>query len=224
MVVVVGVLWAVVKSFHMGWWDLENTTVGTPYDNDYYTIILLSRHLYDPHGCIAFDSIPRPPIESIDDLSHRRTSERKQTNTSKYTAPPNPRAIARGACGHSPSTNRILPGSLITTYGFPVSSQGVCDPWRGLGAGAAMKDTRHTPHPAALWYSGILMLMASGPHAPRAIALGVRRGRIFARVCLFTFARSSMWEVVDAFYWGSGMLSNAMHPCWIVQVPWLGGW
>ena len=43
------------------------------------------------------------------------------------------------------------------------------------------------------------------PHAPRAIALGVRRGRIFAH----SFARShllvrSLWEVVDAFYWGSG--------------------
>jgi len=49
---------------------------------------------------------------------------------------------------------------------------------------------------------------------------GVRRGRIFARLfaCSHSFVRrcerSSMLSIG-----GRGMLSNAVHPCWIVQVP-----
>jgi len=34
------------------------------------------------HGCAAFDNIPRPPIESIDDLTS--TGERTQTNEQIY--------------------------------------------------------------------------------------------------------------------------------------------
>ncbi|OCL00490.1 uncharacterized protein K441DRAFT_651409 [Cenococcum geophilum 1.58] len=61
-----------------------------PYDSSYYTTILLSEDTYTiQHRCTAFDSIPRPPIESINNLSHQQTSECDRA-TSKYTAPPNP--------------------------------------------------------------------------------------------------------------------------------------
>jgi hypothetical protein len=39
--------------------------------------------------------------------------------------------------------------------------------------------------------------------------------RLLVRSRLFVDVR----EVVDAFFWGSGVLSNAVHPCWITQVP-----
>src|SRR6266567_8928763 len=43
------------------------------------------------HGYTAFNSIPRPPIKSINDLTST-DKQRKQTNKriSKYMAPPNP--------------------------------------------------------------------------------------------------------------------------------------
>ena len=88
------------------------------------------------HGYAAFDSIPRPPIESIDDLSHRQTSNCKQA-TSKYTAPPNPQ-------GNRPRSMRSLAinyqkyylAAWTTPYGFPVSSQGVVTLGEGLVTGA----------------------------------------------------------------------------------------
>ena len=58
-----------------------------PYDSSYYTTILLLEDTYTiQYRCTAFDSIPRPPIESIDDLSHRRTSkcERAASNEQIY--------------------------------------------------------------------------------------------------------------------------------------------
>ena len=47
-----------------------------------------------------------------------------------------PRAIARGACGHSPSTIEYYLAAWITPYGFPVSSQGVVTLSEGLATGA----------------------------------------------------------------------------------------
>jgi len=41
--------------------------------------------------------------------------------------------------------------------------------------------------------------------------------RSLVRVCSFVDVRSSMLSTG-----GRGMLSNTMHPCWIVQVPWIG--
>ena len=38
--------------------------------------------------------------------------------------------------------------------------------------------------------------------------------RLLVCTCLFVDVRSSM-----LFIGGRGMLSNAVHPCWIVQVP-----
>ena len=40
--------------------------------------------------------------------------------------------------------------------------------------------------------------------APRAIALGVRRGRIFARSSAYSRSFVRRYKVVDAFYKGSG--------------------
>ena len=48
-------------------------------------------------------------------------------------------------------------------------------------------------------------------------------GAVYLLVCslirarLFVDVRSSMLSVG-----GQGMLSNAVYPCWIVQVPWVG--
>jgi hypothetical protein len=43
------------------------------------------------HGCMALNSIPRPPIESIDDLlSTNKLLRMNEQVMSKYTAPPNP--------------------------------------------------------------------------------------------------------------------------------------
>jgi len=41
--------------------------------------------------------------------------------------------------------------------------------------------------------------------------------RSFVRVRLFVDVRSSMLSIG-----GRGMLSNAVHPCWTIQVPWVG--
>src|SRR6266567_7045861 len=110
------------------------------------------------HGCIAFNSIPRPPIESIDDLSHRRTSERKQTNTSKYTAPPNPQGNRPRSMRSLAINYRILPGSLDNTIQFSCLLSRSGDPWQGPSDwGLGTKDTQaHTHIPLALWYSGSL--------------------------------------------------------------------
>ena len=65
-------------------------------------------------------NVPQPPVESIDDLSHRRTDKaRINKRTSKYTAPPNPpgRSPAEHAVTRRPTA--VLPGSRITTPGFP---------------------------------------------------------------------------------------------------------
>ena len=40
--------------------------------------------------------------------------------------------------------------------------------------------------------------------------------RSSVRDCSFADVRSSMLSIG-----GRGVLSNAMHPCWIVQVPWI---
>jgi len=76
-----------------------------PLHNTATTVLLLSTCTIQ-HGCVAFDSIPRPPTESIDDLSHRRTDERERTRANIRPLL-TPRAIARGACGHSPYCRNI---------------------------------------------------------------------------------------------------------------------
>ena len=49
-------------------------------------------------------------------------------------------------------------------------------------------------------------------------------GAVYLLVCLFVRIRSfafvyRRYKVVNAFNWGSGMLLNAVHLYWIVQVP-----
>src|SRR6266702_3882495 len=70
------------------------------------------------HRCTAFNNIPRPPIKSIDDLTST-DKQREQTNKQANIRPLlTPRAIARGACGHSPSTTKYYLAAWITTHGF----------------------------------------------------------------------------------------------------------
>jgi hypothetical protein len=49
-------------------------------------------------------------------------------------------------------------------------------------------------------------------------------GAVYLLIRLLVRSRSfvDVREVVDAFFGGRGMLSNAVHPCWIVQVPRVG--
>jgi hypothetical protein len=68
--------------------------------NNYYSYSKLTYTIQ--YRYIAFNSIPRPLIESIDDLT-LITNERERTDKRANIRPlPTPRAIARGACGHSP--------------------------------------------------------------------------------------------------------------------------
>ena len=65
-------------------------------------------HYYSPtqgtctieHGCTAFDSIPRPPTESINNLTLTNKRAQMSEQTSKYTAPPNPQ-------GESPAEHAV---------------------------------------------------------------------------------------------------------------------
>ncbi len=113
-------LWAVVKSFHMGWWDLENHHRWYPFTITATTLFSYQGTCAIQHGWTAFNNIPRPPTESIDDLSHRRTNECRRTNERANIRPLlTPRAIARGACGHSPFFYYYYLAAWITTHGFP---------------------------------------------------------------------------------------------------------
>ena len=102
------------KKFSHGMVRSRKPLLMVPLHNTATTVPLLSTYTIQ-HGCIAFNSIPRPPIESIDDLTS--TNERLQTNerTSKYTAPLNPQ-------GDRPRSMRSL--SII----YRVFSSLDCDP------------------------------------------------------------------------------------------------
>ena len=64
-------------------------------------------------------NVPRPPIKSIDDLI-LTNNERERTNERANIRPLlTPRAIARGACGHSPLTTTKYLAAWIATHGFP---------------------------------------------------------------------------------------------------------
>src|SRR6266704_5597910 len=70
------------------------------------------------HGCTAFDSIPRPPIESINDLI--LTNKPTRTNARANIWPLlTPRAIARRACGHSPFFYYYYPAASTTPPRLP---------------------------------------------------------------------------------------------------------
>ncbi|OCK99659.1 uncharacterized protein K441DRAFT_651794 [Cenococcum geophilum 1.58] len=62
-------------------------------------------------------NVPRPPIESIDDLISTNEQTRTNERTSKYTAPPNPQGD-RPRSMRSLAVNYRIP-SWIATHGFP---------------------------------------------------------------------------------------------------------
>src|SRR5438105_8606796 len=87
-------LWAVVKIFQMV--RSRKPPLLALYNSA--TTLLPTQGTYTiQHGCAVFSNIPRPPVESIDDLSHQRTSKCERANIRPLLTP---RAIARGACGH----------------------------------------------------------------------------------------------------------------------------
>jgi hypothetical protein len=112
------------------------------------------------HGCTAFDSIPRPPTESIDDLTSTNERTRASERTSKYTAPPNPQGDRPRSMRSLAINYRVLPGSLDNTVRFSCLLSRSGDPWRGSSDwGLGTKDTQaHTHIPLAFWYSGSLWM------------------------------------------------------------------
>src|SRR6266571_8926567 len=88
------------------------------------------------HGCTAFDSIPRPPTESIDDLTSTNERARTSEQTSKYTAPPNPQGDRPRSMRSLAINYQVLPSSLDYDPWFSLSSfDGVVNLRKGL-AGA----------------------------------------------------------------------------------------
>jgi hypothetical protein len=88
------------------------------------------------HGCIVFDSIPRPLMESIDDLTSTNKQARTSERTSKYTAPPNPQGDRPRSMRSLAVLLLLLPGSLDYSLWFSLSPfNGVVTLRKGL-AGA----------------------------------------------------------------------------------------
>ena len=107
-----------------------------PLHNTAITVPLLSTCTIQ-HRYTAFDSIPRPPIESIDNLTS--TNEQlRASNEQRVNIRPllTPRAIARGACGHSPPYCRTnwQPDHKIWFSSSPLN--GVVTLREGLATGA----------------------------------------------------------------------------------------
>jgi len=103
------------------------------------------------HGCIAFDSIPRPLTESINDLILTNERTRASERTSKYTAPLNPQGDRPRSMRSLAINYRILPGSLDSTVRFSCLLLRSGNPWRGPSNwGLGTKDTQAHIHPARL--------------------------------------------------------------------------
>jgi hypothetical protein len=98
---------------------LKTTTVGPLQYDDY--AILLSRAPIQSNMDARYSIISPDPQLKASTTLHRRTSERERANERANIRPLlTPRAIARGACGHSPYyRNTTETGSWITPYGFP---------------------------------------------------------------------------------------------------------
>jgi len=145
------------EKFSYGMVRSRKPPLSAPYDNS--NTILLSGTCTIQHGCAAFDNIPRPPVESIDDLSRRQTSNCERA-TSKYTAPPNPQGDRPRSMRSLAINYQILPGSLDNTVRFSCLLSRSGDPWRGPSDwGLGTKDTQaHTHVPLAFWYSGGLWM------------------------------------------------------------------
>ena len=110
-----------------------------PLHNTAITVPLLSTCTIQ-HGCTAFDSIPQPLIESIDDLSHRRTSECERVMSNEQIYGPS-QPLGRSPAEHAVTRHQLSNtkknlAAWTTPYGFPVSSQGVVTLGEGLVTGA----------------------------------------------------------------------------------------
>ena len=98
---------------------LKNTTVGplhTTTTTLFYSPIQGTYTIQ--HGYTVFDSIPQPPVESINDLILTNKQTRINKRTSKYTAPPNPQGDRPRSMRLLAINYRILPGSLDNTVRF----------------------------------------------------------------------------------------------------------
>ena len=107
-------LWAlraVVKIFSDGE-ILKTTTVGSLQYDDYHAV--LSRAPVRSNMDARYSITSPDPQLKASTTSHRRTSERERTNERANIRPLlTPRAIARGACGHSPycrNTTKAIAG------------------------------------------------------------------------------------------------------------------
>src|SRR5271170_5447703 len=90
-------------------------------------------------------NVPRPPIESIDDLTSTDNKRPRANERANIRPLLTPRAIARGACGHSPSTTKYL-AAWIATHGSPCLLSRSGDPWKGPSWGLGTKDTQKTQY------------------------------------------------------------------------------
>ena len=98
----------------------KTTTVGPLQYDDYYAV-LLSRAPVRSNMDERYSITSPDPQLKASTTSHRRTSERtnERTNERANIRPLlTPRAIARGACGHSPSITKYL-AAWIATHGSP---------------------------------------------------------------------------------------------------------
>jgi hypothetical protein len=81
---------------------LKTTTVGPLQYDDYYTILLSRAPVQSNIDAQYSITSPDPQLKASTTL-YRRTSERERANERANIRPLlTPRAIARGACGHSP--------------------------------------------------------------------------------------------------------------------------
>jgi hypothetical protein len=62
---------------------LKTTTVG-PLQYDDYRCSPIQGTCTIQHGCTVFDNIPRPPVESIDDLTSTNERTNERTNEQIY--------------------------------------------------------------------------------------------------------------------------------------------
>jgi hypothetical protein len=101
---------------------LKTTTVGPLQYDDYYTVLLSRAPVQSNMDGQYSITSPDPQLKALT-TSHRRTSERanERTNEQIYGLL-NPRAIARGACGHLPFYCRNTASSLDYDPRFSLSS------------------------------------------------------------------------------------------------------
>jgi hypothetical protein len=98
---------------------LKTTTVGSLQYDDYYAVLLSRapvRSNMDVQHSIASPD-PQQKASTTSHIDEQATANEQRANIRPLLTP---RAIARGACGHSPYyRNTTETDSWITPYGFP---------------------------------------------------------------------------------------------------------